>query len=1202
MNKMHSTHEGGDRGAAFTIVSANYLAFAATLCTSFKKFHPNIEFYIIFVDNQYSALEEFSYLDAKFFNINDLEIPYLSSFVYRYSILELNTAVKPFTFDYLFRHTRHETIIYLDPDIWVHAPLEETFSGLVTAEVSLTPHIRKPYRDDHLPGDTEILQSGTYNLGYIGLRRSPRVMDFLDWWMDKLFLDCVVDIPKGLFVDQKWIDLIPGFFDQISIIRHPGYNAAYWNLHERPVHHQNGAFFVEDVPLVFFHFSGYSPFTPDRLSKHQNRHALSLTNSLSRLFDAYAAELLKHHHLKASGIPYGFQRLPNGVRLPLHIVRDALQSLLRRQIGFPDPLNDPDAFCRFLSRPNTLPGTPSPILHHFLLKRRPDVADAFPAARANPSEDRGFQDWLKTNGVVEEGIGDLLPWLAEEKSDPVDDVQDAFERLRQGQRWDVLAHFSDMWVDHEIFDEFAEWFVRYGEAEMGFTAAHRDALLKAYPNIVRVLCFYLAAGNLQSAFNILRPEGLYGFGDWMRHNAHKDGFNAEDVSLFQEFALANRSLLTKIVFLYAHFEEADRDAATIFNVDQRRNAIGAPLATRHLVNWLESEPAFPAVDQYRLALAQASVRTGRATGHLGKPGLPERRAFQFLASVRQELGQLPGQPRVNFAGFTLAPTGMGESSRSMAAKLNRLDIDLRAMALPTPRGLAGPPPMEPAFLGWPGVAADVSITVANADSDAYVGTVLPRHHWAPASVGYWVWETEELPIKWRDSQERYREIWAPSRYAADAIRRVIDRPVEVVPHTLQFASLDAAVADRARFGLPENGLLMGFFFDPHSVLERKNVHGLISAFEAAFAADDAAYLVLKVNAVQQQSLELGRLLARIEANDRILLINRRLSQADTFDLMASLDAYVSLHRSEGFGLTCAEAMALGLSVVATGYSGNMDFMTEQNSLLVPGKVISTHRPFGPYPAGTRWADPDQDQAASALRQLLDADLREALGKRAAQSIRQQLATDRLAQMVGRHIARLAEAAPAQPPAALEHAASARAVEQPTVRHLEFLSDATFKLYQQHAAKTPSLAEPPAPDPTMLGMVTAAASPMETPAARSVDQTARPRQGHTLVADIPADRGVLLYGGGAGCRHYLSRMTAVERGRIVGILDAYKPGSALYELPLYKPESFPADRRQKVGVIVTVTTREFESIRSSLQGLGFDMVLDAFDLITTEMFG
>jgi glycosyltransferase involved in cell wall biosynthesis len=201
--------------------------------------------------------------------------------------------------------------------------------------------------------------------------------------------------------------------------------------------------------------------------------------------------------------------------------------------------------------------------------------------------------------------------------------------------------------------------------------------------------------------------------------------------------------------------------------------------------------------------------------------------------------------------------------------------------------------------------------------------------------------------------------------------------------------------------LPEDGTIFGFAFDPSSGVERKNVQGVINAFIASFKSDDRSYLVIKVNGREHRSYEYEMLRARAQ-NDRILFFDEPLDRAATYDFLASLDVYVSLHRSEGFGLTCAESMALGLPVIATNYSGNLDFMDSENSMLVQARVIETDRPYGPYPTGTHWADPDLEAAGDLMRLCLDSEHRRHLGEKARDSVRARLD----ARVIGQQVAAL----------------------------------------------------------------------------------------------------------------------------------------------------------------------------------------------------
>jgi glycosyltransferase involved in cell wall biosynthesis len=979
--------------AAFTIISKNYYSLAKTLAESYKKHHPENDFLIVLVDRADGHIPERLSCGAEVVELRSLRIPGLASFTYRYTIMELNTAVKPFAFADLLERRGYSTLLYLDPDIWILRSLAEIYKALENASVVLIPHTRRPYYDGHHPSDLSILQSGTYNLGFLGLKRASSTERLLEWWMTKLYRDCVVDIPNGLFVDQKWMDLVPGFIPDHAIIHHPGYNVAYWNLHERRLMFQDGAWTVDNEPLVFFHFSGYTPVAPHQLSKHQNRYSLHSFPELKALTDQYGEALLGNGYEECSAWPYAFETLSNGVRLPLGIVRDVMQWASRNGISTPDPFGEPDAFCRFLmSRGSVADAPKAVVLFHFLLKRRTDVLAAYPGS-VQDSDNEGFRKWIQNSGVDEEQLRDLLPFEGGEGRIS-DYVADAFNGLRQAKRTDVLESFKNAWKDPAEFERLAEWFTKYGVEEMGFEAEHTRRIRAALPGIARILHIYFLRGDLQITFPVLwEAHQRHALIDWLRQHARELRLTAEEISLFAEFAGGNRALIEKMRFLYQHFGQTNRQTPSIYSVDKVRYLNQIVLDTKAVTQWLSEEEAIEPADHYKARFGNDLARMEDFEKCI-VPGLPAKQNYALVKRLRAAFSDKPEHPIVNFAGFLDAPSGMGESARSMRMTLEHANASYRPVSLPHPRAYGLGLPTSPVLFGWPNGRASASITVANADSKALMETVLPGVYWAPKNVGYWVWETEELPRRFKETEQLFNEIWTPSEYSASAIRRTVGCNVRVLPHTLDFAALEQAAAGRERFGLPASATLFGFIFDPESVLERKNVRGLIDAFRAAFREDDDCYLILKMNDRAEGVYDLEMVRARADW-DRIIFLEKTFSRQETYDFMKSLDVYVSLHRSEGFGLTCAEAMALGLPVLASEYSGNLDFMNGGNSVLVPTKVIETERPYGPYPAGTRWGDPDAQAAIESLRSLKDAERRAAIGAVASQEIRSSLSPDRI---------------------------------------------------------------------------------------------------------------------------------------------------------------------------------------------------------------
>jgi hypothetical protein len=247
--------------------------------------------------------------------IEELGIPELSSFAFKYDILELCTAVKPYLFQRLFEKYGVEKLVYLDPDVLVTGSLAPLFELLDRHRIVLTPHLTGPIEDEHKPSELDILRTGAYNLGCIALRRSEPAQALLRWWSERCYDGCFVDIEAGHFVDQRWIDLVPGLFEGVHVLRDPGYNVAYWNLHERKVKWSDSPV-VNGEPLRFFHFSGVTPGGLGPVSRYQDRVSLDTRAELRPLFQHYEGLLRENGLEEASECPYGYGRFDDGRPIP----------------------------------------------------------------------------------------------------------------------------------------------------------------------------------------------------------------------------------------------------------------------------------------------------------------------------------------------------------------------------------------------------------------------------------------------------------------------------------------------------------------------------------------------------------------------------------------------------------------------------------------------------------------------------------------------------------------------------------------------------------------------------------------------------------------------------------------------------------------------------------------------------------------------
>lgn len=326
---------------------------------------------------------------------SELDIPAFPSFAFRYSILELNTAVKPFYLQALHLQQGLKNLCYFDPDILVTGHLDPLYGMLEeSAEIILTPHILEPIEDKATPSERSFLLSGIYNLGFLGIRFNKRTLSFLEWWQRRLYKHCHHRVDQGLFVDQRWMDFAPAFLERVSILRDPGYNVAYWNLMHRTLRPKPDGWSVDGSALRFFHFSGFSPDSPDQLSKYQNRIDLAHREDLEPLFREYARRLRDEGWAHCRDLPYGFSCFDSGVSIP-PIARRILDQTDPDGERWPDPFatDSGASFCNWLvSPPEPEPPLPVPRLAQAVWDERPDLQEAFP----NPmgSDIQGFARWL----------------------------------------------------------------------------------------------------------------------------------------------------------------------------------------------------------------------------------------------------------------------------------------------------------------------------------------------------------------------------------------------------------------------------------------------------------------------------------------------------------------------------------------------------------------------------------------------------------------------------------------------------------------------------------------------------------------------------------------------------------------------------------------------------------------------------------------
>ncbi|QEH66975.1 glycosyltransferase [Cellulosilyticum sp. WCF-2] len=262
------------------------------------------------------------------------------------------------------------------------------------------------------------------------------------------------------------------------------------------------------------------------------------------------------------------------------------------------------------------------------------------------------------------------------------------------------------------------------------------------------------------------------------------------------------------------------------------------------------------------------------------------------------------------------------------------------------------------------------------------------------NIGLWYWELPDFPDEWVGSFEELDEIWVTSKFTFNAVSKKSTKPVYYVPLSINM-NLEEIKNDRSIFDLPESPFLFITMYDVFSINERKNPKATVKAFLEAFDVNDMNVgLVLKVNNVEANQKEVEELREWIKPYKNIYIVAKTLSQNEVYSLINSCDALISLHRSEGFGLSMAEAMYLGKPAIATNWSGNVDFMNAENSCVVDYKLIQLDKDYGPYKAYQKWADPDTKHAAQYMKKLYeDKEYYENISIRGKDTIRSQFSPE-----------------------------------------------------------------------------------------------------------------------------------------------------------------------------------------------------------------
>lgn len=244
----------------FTSAAFNYIPKVRMLFQSLRRLHPEWRLHLALADELRPEIDLSSEPFDEVTPLSELEIPNWHGWAFCHTIVELATAIKPFMLARLLRQEGCKKVIYMDPDTVAFSRLDDIVEALEHASIVLTPHQTKPESSLSAVIDNEIcsLKHGIYNLGFLAVSSDETGKSFADWWSERIYHFCRADIPNGLFTDQRWIDLVPAFFEGVAIMRSPRHNVAPWNLTTRKLSRsEDSTYLVDEQPLGFYHFTGF---------------------------------------------------------------------------------------------------------------------------------------------------------------------------------------------------------------------------------------------------------------------------------------------------------------------------------------------------------------------------------------------------------------------------------------------------------------------------------------------------------------------------------------------------------------------------------------------------------------------------------------------------------------------------------------------------------------------------------------------------------------------------------------------------------------------------------------------------------------------------------------------------------------------------------------------------------------------------------
>jgi hypothetical protein len=392
-----------------TVATRATLPAARVIAGSLARWNPGIPCAVLLADEERGALDPArERFDLVRWNDLDTGGARRDTWLrFRHDEHALACAATPFLLAHLLGRG-FDRVLFLKSESLVTGDLGPLFARLERASILLTPHLLAPLAGDAAAErELEVLLAGAYNGGVLGIASGENARRFLAWWSERVALDCRHAVAEGLHFEQRWLDLVPSYFEGVEVVHEPGANVGHWALPERRIVHEAGAYTAAGEPLRVFRASGHDPATPRRATRYSPRLALAETGATTELFEAYRTALLEAGWEAARGEDHAWNRFASGVAIP------AVARRLHRELGedaerFGDPFDDrgDDSFAAYLRSPagprDSGEGVRISRLWLAIYEERGDVARAFPDPFG--ADHRAFVDWTRTSGCREHGV------------------------------------------------------------------------------------------------------------------------------------------------------------------------------------------------------------------------------------------------------------------------------------------------------------------------------------------------------------------------------------------------------------------------------------------------------------------------------------------------------------------------------------------------------------------------------------------------------------------------------------------------------------------------------------------------------------------------------------------------------------------------------------------------------------------------------